>query len=173
MIEAVVVGAGQASWAGYAEAFSRPVRTGTPVTLVRAAEDSGGFAVEKPWQVLRSARVIVATGRFQRPHVPECAPDLDASIGQLHSDAERYPQDFPGGGVRVVGAGDSGVVQIAQELAGTGRLTSVPGLGFLELPRMHARGSALFDWVGRDAEYLVQRLGSPTSYPTSREELAL
>lgn len=275
----------------YVEAFSLPVRMATPVTRVRAAGDGRSFVVETPSQVLRSARVIVATGPFQRPHIPTWASDLNGSVRQVHSSAYRNPNGLPSGDVLVIGAGNSGV-QIAAEVAGTGRrtslaigrrdttlpstllgrsifrwlerfgaldvpvdsrlgrrastkdfligtsprkvarhhgvlllpravgarggrpvladgtivepatvvwatgyrpdyawlhapvfddhgrpahrrgLTSVPGMGFLGLPWMHTRGSALLGWVGRDAEYLVHRLAFPTSSPTSREEFA-
>lgn len=37
-------------------------------------------------------------------------------------------------------------------------VTACPGLYFLGLPWQHTRGSALIGWVGRDAEYLADRI---------------
>lgn len=62
--------------------------------------------------------VVVATGPFQLPRVPEWAGDLGTP--QLHSAHYRNPGDVPGARVLVVGGGNSGA-QIAEELTRDGR----------------------------------------------------
>jgi putative flavoprotein involved in K+ transport len=60
--------------------------------------------------------VVVATGAYTNPRVPRLARELDKRIVQLHSKEYRNPSQIQGGGVLVVGAGNSGA-EIAIELA--------------------------------------------------------
>ncbi len=60
--------------------------------------------------------VIVATGSFQNPHIPDFAKDINGSIFQIHSSRYTNPGQLNKGGVLVVGAGSSGL-QIAAEIA--------------------------------------------------------
>ena len=61
--------------------------------------------------------MVIATGPFQRPRLPELAERLSPDVVQLHSSAYRGPQNVPAGPVLVVGGGNTGF-QIAQELSG-------------------------------------------------------
>jgi putative flavoprotein involved in K+ transport len=65
---------------------------------------------------LRARQVVVATGPFQKPHLPELANGLNGQVTQVHSARYRNPDQLPAGPVLVVGAGNSGL-QIAEELA--------------------------------------------------------
>jgi putative flavoprotein involved in K+ transport len=52
--------------------------------------------------------VVVASGVFQKPFVPDFAPELDPGITQLHSNDYRNLSQLQEGGLLVVGASHSG-----------------------------------------------------------------
>jgi putative flavoprotein involved in K+ transport len=62
--------------------------------------------------------VVVASGAYQRPRIPTFAAELDPGILQLDPNRYRDPSQLPGGGVLVVGAGNSGA-EIAFEVSRT------------------------------------------------------
>ena len=130
----------------YARTFDLPVRLGTRVTRLRRVD--GLFAVETTSGPLTARQVVVATGPFSAPRVPELATGLAPDVVQLHSSAYRRPDDLPQGRVLVVGAGNSGV-QIAEELAASGRTVS---LAIGSRPRtvpQRPLGRDLFWWLTR------------------------
>ena len=132
----------------YRDAFDLPVRHGVRVTSVTPAG-----VREVGWRVrtaggdeLLTRHVVVATGPFQRPFVPDCAPTLAPEVLQLHSSAYRRPQQLPDGPVLVVGGGNSGV-QIAGDLASTGRETWLAvGSRMTRLP-VRVAGRSVFHWL--------------------------
>jgi putative flavoprotein involved in K+ transport len=98
----------------YAREFELPVRTGVKVdTLSKVGTRFGVICGE---QTLFAENVVVATGAWHNPKVPLFARELDDDIVQLHSKEYRNPSQIRGGGVLVVGAGNSGA-EIAIELA--------------------------------------------------------
>jgi putative flavoprotein involved in K+ transport len=99
----------------YVSKWALPVRTGIKVD--RLASAGGRFEVFCGEQVLSAANVVVATGAYHQPRVPDFAAGLKSSIVQLHSSEYRNPSQLRNGGVLVVGAGNSGA-EIAVELAG-------------------------------------------------------
>jgi putative flavoprotein involved in K+ transport len=122
------------------------VRSGTRVTRLEHVD--GLFAAETTSGPLTARQVVVATGPFSAPRVPDLAGGLSPEVVQLHSSAYQRPQDLPHGRVLVVGAGNSGV-QIAEELAGTGRSVS---LAIGSRPRtvpQRPLGRDLFWWLTR------------------------
>ncbi len=130
----------------YARTFDLPVRLGTRVTRLQRVD--GLFAVETTTGPLTARQVVVATGPFSAPRLPELASSLAPDVVQLHSSAYRRPEDLPLGHVLVVGAGNSGV-QIAEELAATGRTVS---LAIGSRPRtvpQRPLGRDLFWWLTR------------------------
>jgi putative flavoprotein involved in K+ transport len=104
----------------YVEKFSLPVETGTAVH--RLVRSSGAFGADTTGGVIRARQVVVASGPFRRPNVPDAAARLDASVVQLHSFSYRRQADVPPGDVLVVGGGNS-AAQLAIELAETHRVT--------------------------------------------------
>jgi putative flavoprotein involved in K+ transport len=100
----------------YARDFELPVELGSRVRAVRQGDS--GYLVELDDRTYEADQVVIATGPFQVPRVPEIADRLDRGIVQLHSSEYRAPQDVPGGPVLVVGGGNTGF-QIAEELAGS------------------------------------------------------
>jgi putative flavoprotein involved in K+ transport len=91
----------------YAAKFNLPVRTGVAVDRLTRDEDDG-------WLVLAGGRrfeasqVVIATGAYQRPKVPEFALELDPGILQLHASDYRSASQLRDGPVLVVGASNSG-----------------------------------------------------------------
>lgn len=97
----------------YAEQFDLPLSTGIPVD--RVAADNGRYVIQSGEERIWADNVVVATGAFHTPRVPEFASDLDPNIVQLHSSEYRQPSQVQDGPVLVVGAGQSGA-EIALEL---------------------------------------------------------
>ncbi|WP_147945072.1 NAD(P)/FAD-dependent oxidoreductase [Microbispora sp. CSR-4] len=130
----------------YAERFALPVRLGRQVTAVRPEGER--FLVETSAETYTAARVVVAVGAFHTPRTPAFASSLDRGVTQLHSNRYRRPDQLPMGEILVVGAGNTGV-QIADELAGTGRRVrlSASSMG-LALPQ-RILGRDVFWWFSR------------------------
>ncbi|CAI8713092.1 MULTISPECIES: flavin-containing monooxygenase [Bacillus] len=127
----------------YVQRFSLPVRLHTNVFKVRKKEDE--FEVYTPKEVLRSKRVIIASGAFQQPFIPPIAQNLSNDIFQIHSSQYQSPIQIPEGSVLVVGGGNSGT-QIAVELAKSRDVTIAVSyhLSFLPLKIM---GRSIFAWL--------------------------
>lgn len=150
----------------FLEAYARerglPVRTGVHVDRIRRHEDgSGGFIVEAGEDRLEADQVIVATGAFQRPHVPDFAGRIDPAIRQLHSSAYREPSQLVDGAVLVVGASHSGA-DIAHEAARHGHRAWLSGRihGQLPFPVESRRAQAAFPVLAFVAGHFLT-LGTP------------
>jgi putative flavoprotein involved in K+ transport len=103
----------------YLEDYARdlPVELNSRVTAVRKTGD--GYVIEVDGRPRHEAdQVVVATGPFQVPAIPEVANRLDPGVVQLHSTEYRSPGALPAGTTLVVGGGNTGF-QIAEELAGS------------------------------------------------------
>jgi putative flavoprotein involved in K+ transport len=99
----------------YATAMHLPVRTGVEARKVSRATD-GGWTIETSDGRVAADAVIIATGGYQTPNLPDWARELDPDIVQLHSMDYRNPAQFQAGPVLVVGASHSGA-EIAIEAA--------------------------------------------------------
>jgi putative flavoprotein involved in K+ transport len=102
----------------YAARFDLPVRTGMAVT--RLTKDGNRYVVECGERRFEADRVVVATGFYGKPSVPEFASELDPRIVQMHSSEYRDPSQLSPGGVLLVGAGNSGA-DIGMEVSATHR----------------------------------------------------
>ena len=131
----------------YAARFDLPVRLNTTVT--RLGRRDGGYEAETTTGPIRAGQVIVATGPFQVPHVPEAAAALDPGVTQLHSASYQSPENLPDGRVLVVGAANSGQ-QIALELAETREVEIAVGQKWPTLPQR---------FLGRDLWWWLSTLG--------------
>ena len=139
----------------YAQTFDLPVRLDTRATSLEAV--AGGYRVTAGSTTYEADQVIVATGAYQRPHVPDVAKRLDAGITQLHTAEYRNPGQLSSGDVLVVGGANSGA-QIAEELAATRRVRLARGRKPLRLPRRI---------LGKSLHWWGERLGVVTA-PTGR-----
>ena len=92
----------------YASAMKLPVRTGVRVIDVWPADDGRGFRMATDEGDYEASQVVVATGAYDRPRVPDFASDLDAAVMQIHSSQFRSTSQLRDGTVLVVGASNSG-----------------------------------------------------------------
>ena len=126
----------------YAERFELPVITGVSVESLR--REGERYVICAGAHRFVAENVVVASGTFQEPIVPDFAGDLDPSIVQLHSRDYRNPSQLQEGQALVVGCAHSGA-DIALEVAGTHE-TIVSG---------RVNGEAPFDIEGRVARRVV------------------
>jgi putative flavoprotein involved in K+ transport len=103
----------------YAARFELPVRTGVKVDRLSRRESR--FVVTAGDLRFEAVNVVVATGGYHGPRVPDFAPELDPDIVQLHSSEYRRPSQLREGDVLVVGAGNSGA-EIALEVSRSHRV---------------------------------------------------
>ncbi len=102
----------------YAARFDLPVRTEMAVS--RVAKDGDRYVVECGERRFEADCVVVATGFYGKPAVPEFAAELDPRIVQMHSSDYRDPSQLRPGGILLVGAGNSGA-DIGMEVSKTHR----------------------------------------------------
>jgi putative flavoprotein involved in K+ transport len=123
----------------YAEAFALPVRLGMRVDALSRFGD--GYLLGIGDERLVADHVVVATGSFHTPRIPDVASQVDPHVVQFHSVDYRNPDQLPEGDVLVVGASNSGA-EIAVELART-RKTYLAGrdTGHIPLSLIHNRFS--------------------------------
>jgi putative flavoprotein involved in K+ transport len=131
----------------YAASTRAPVREHTEVTALRA--DDGGFVLSVPDGVIHARQVVVATGPFQRPRIPQLSESIDPTVVQTDPTRYRRPEELPDGAVLVVGSGASGC-QIGDELLRAGRTV------FLSISR-HRRVPRRFR--GKDVTWWLERMG--------------
>ena len=91
----------------YSSVIDAPVRTGTTVTDVRSVE--GGYRVTTDDGVWEAPTVMLASGGFNLPHVPDVAADVPDSVEVISPLDYRRPDQLPAGRVLVVGASATGI----------------------------------------------------------------
>jgi putative flavoprotein involved in K+ transport len=119
-------------FAEYAAHFRLPVILGERVLELRG--ESGGFRLTTTGGTCRARKVVIATGAFQRPWIPDLAAALAPEVHSLHSHDYRNPARIPAGTVLIVGGGNSGS-QIADELSATHEVVLSRGGPLPSLPQ--------------------------------------
>lgn len=127
----------------YAEKFALPVELGSAVRSLTKEGDT--FVLGLDGRAIEADQVVVATGPFQTPRVPDFAGALAPDVFQTHSLGYRKPNDVPDGTVVVVGGGNTGY-QIARELSATHRVYLAVGGRQMPLPQ-RLLGRDLFWWL--------------------------
>ena len=127
----------------YAEVFDLPVRLNSAVRGLTV--EDGRFVLDLDDGRVEANQVVVATGPFQTPNVPEFAADLPPEVFQTHSTGYMRPSDVPSGTVLVVGGGNTGY-QIAKELSASHRVHLAVGSRQKPLPQ-RVLGRDLFWWL--------------------------
>ncbi len=159
----------------YAVRMDLPIRTGIYVDSLEGTDD-GGFVVTAGADRFEAAQVVIATGGYSEPRIPEFASELRADITQLHSSQYRSAAQLQPGGVLVVGASNSGG-EIAHSAAREGHETWLSGRDTGQMPfEINGRVARLVDhafWpfihhvvtvrtpIGRKARPMLQQHGGP------------
>ena len=159
----------------YAGRMDLPIRTGVHVDSLEGADD-GGFVVTAGADRFEAAQVVIATGGYSEPRIPEFASELRADITQLHSSQYRSAAQLQPGGVLVVGASNSGG-EIAHTAARAGHETWLSGRDTGQMPfEINGRVARMVDhafWpfihhvvtvrtpIGRKARPMLQQHGGP------------
>jgi putative flavoprotein involved in K+ transport len=126
-------------------AAGAPVREHTEVLFLD--RDGEGFRVTTNDDRWYARQVVVATGPFQRPRIPQVAAQLPGHVVQTDPTRYHNPEVLPLGAVLVIGAGASGI-QIAEELVGAGRRVFLAISPHRRIPRRF-RGRDVYWWLDR------------------------
>jgi putative flavoprotein involved in K+ transport len=132
----------------YAAEIAAPVRTGVEVTSLSTGE-GGDYLLETTDGQINARHVVIATGPFQRPMIPDYSRAVPSSVYQTDATHYRNPAELPPGAVLIVGTGNSGC-QIADELLRSGRRV------FLAISR-HTRAPRRYR--GKDVIWWYENLG--------------
>ncbi|MFZ1754093.1 MAG: NAD(P)-binding domain-containing protein [Caldilineaceae bacterium] len=147
----------------YADHIAAPVYTGVEVTSLSKQDACYRLLLNDRWgvensgvensgvenSVVESRVVVVATGAFGPPRIPEFSAQLSGEIFQLHSAQYKNADQLPPGGVLVVGSGQSGA-QIAEDLQDAGRRVYLSVSSAGRRPRRYR---------GRDSSWWMRELG--------------
>ncbi|HWM03674.1 MAG TPA: NAD(P)/FAD-dependent oxidoreductase [Actinophytocola sp.] len=133
--------------ADYAADIAAPVLLSTPVRRLSARDER--LLAETATGPIEARNVVLATGPFQRPRIPEHR--LADHVHRLHSSEYRRPDLLPDGGVLVVGTGQSGA-QLAEELHHAGREVHVAVSMCPAAPRRY-RGHDLIWWLWQTYQF--------------------
>ncbi|MBE3640191.1 MSMEG_0569 family flavin-dependent oxidoreductase [Mangrovicoccus algicola] len=140
----------------YLDAFAArtapDLREGVEVRRV-APQPGGGFVVETSAGAWAADQVVIATGGYDTPIEPDYAGDLDPGIFQMHSVEYRNPEQFPEGGVLIVGTGQSGV-QLMEDFIRAGRKVHLAVGPAPRSPRRY-RGRDATDWLYEMGHYAI------------------
>ena len=135
----------------YAATINAPVRTGSSVTALNEAADGRDYIVTSESGTIVARHVVIATGPFQRSHIPELAAKLPVGLHQTDASHYRQPAQLPDGAVLVVGSGASGH-QIADELLSQGRRVYLSLSRHRRVPRRY-RGKDAFWWFEKTGRF--------------------
>ena len=127
----------------YAETFGLPIELSSRVQ--RLTRDDGTLVLDVNGSLIAADQVVVATGPFQVPRVPELAAQLAPEVVQMHSTGYRNPDGLPRGVILVVGGGNTGF-QVAKELSATREVYLSVGSRQTPLPQK-ILGRDLFWWL--------------------------
>lgn len=130
---------------GFIASFDPPVVSHVEVGAL--AQAGAGFLLRTGAGEMRAGQVVVATGGYHTPLVPDAATALPDAIHQLTAAGYREPAQLPPGGVLVVGSGLSGA-QIAEDLLADGRDVHLAVGAAPRLSRRY-RGRDCHDWLER------------------------
>lgn len=147
----------------YADTFEQSIELNSDVR--RLSEEDGRFVLNIDGRTITADQVVVSTGPFQTPYVPNLAEKLDSDVWQAHSTGYRRPSDLPEGTVLVVGGGNTGF-QIAKELSATHKVVLSVGSKQKPLPQ-RIGGRDLFWWLTKThllSTTVESRLGSKLQY---------
>lgn len=127
----------------YAAHFSLPIHLNTKVETLKQVD--GYFEAITSQARYTAKNVVIATGPFQKPFIPQLDGPGSKSIFQLHSNDYREPSQLLAGPTLVVGGGNSGA-QIALELSKSRKVYLSAGHEMVFIPRQILKRS-IFWWL--------------------------
>ncbi|MGC5245946.1 MSMEG_0569 family flavin-dependent oxidoreductase [Gordonia sp. DT219] len=139
---------------GWLRTFAPPLREHTTVTRLRQTGDTGfELTLQNAGghETLTCDQVVVATGGYPLPVVPDFAASLDPAVAQIHSEEYFTPDQLAAGAVLVVGSGQSGA-QIAEDLHLAGRQVHL-ALGNAPRVARTYRGRDCMTWLADMGPY--------------------
>jgi cation diffusion facilitator CzcD-associated flavoprotein CzcO len=102
----------------WADSFEAPVQGSCQVTALSA--DGDDFELTTSGGKIRARTVVVASGGYQRAHLPANAHEIRGDLKQILAEDYTNPTVIPPGAVLIVGGGQTGC-QLAEELHEAGR----------------------------------------------------
>lgn len=135
----------------FAEMTQPDLREGVEVTRVTPMDH--GYVVETSVGTWRCEQVVIATGGYDTPIEPHYAKNLSPEIFQMHSVDYRNVDQFPEGGVLIVGTGQSGV-QLMEDFTRAGRDVHLAVGPAPRSPRKY-RGRDATDWLYDAGHYAI------------------
>ncbi len=129
----------------YANFIQAPVRCNVSVLALQYNNATQRFLVDTNSHRLEAMNVVVATGSYHLPVIPEYAALISRKVFQIHTRDYRNPQQLPPGKILVVGSGASGV-QVAEELQQRGRNVYLSVGRHDKVPRRY-RQKDLYWWL--------------------------
>src|SRR5438128_4723753 len=102
----------------WANSFHAPVQESCSVAALDP--DSNNFVLTTSSGKIRARTVVVASGGYQRAHLPPNANQIPDSVIQILAEDYTNPDAIPPGAVLIVGSGQTGC-QLAEELHQAGR----------------------------------------------------
>lgn len=122
-------------------------------------QDGGGFIVTTSAGTWTCDQVVIATGGYDTPIEPPYAKALSPDILQMHSVDYRNVDQFPDGGVLIVGTGQSGV-QVMEDFTRAGRDVHLAVGPAPRSPRKY-RGRDATDWLHDAGHYDITIASHP------------
>jgi putative flavoprotein involved in K+ transport len=127
----------------WADSFDAPVREGCSVSALDA--DGEYLRLTTSGGTVEARTVVVASGGYQRAHLPANADQVPSGPKQILAEDYRNPDAIPPGSVLIVGGGQTGC-QLAEELHESGRKVFLSCGRCMSAPRRMG-GKDLVWWI--------------------------
>ena len=143
----------------YIEIHQLPIKFNSKVSSIKQSKE--GWRVITMHTTYLVDHVIISTGFFQSPKLPNFSDNIDTKIQQLHTSNYKNTQQLKDGAVLVVGTGQSGM-QIAEEIYKSGRKVHLAIGSTGRMPRRY-RGRDIIYWWNESGNFTkkVELLKSP------------
>ena len=129
----------------FAKKIKAPINLNVNVEKVEKQSSNHKYIVTTSEGLYEADNIIVATGAFQEPIIPNIIPS-NSKVNQIHSQAYKNPEQFSDGSIFVIGSGSSGS-QIAEELRRSNREVFF-SVGPHDRPPRRYRGRDNVWWLG-------------------------
>ena len=129
----------------FAKKIKAPINLNINVEKVEKQSSNHKYLVTTSEGLYEADNIIVATGAFQEPIIPNIIPS-NSKVNQIHSQTYKNPEQFSDGSILVIGSGSSGS-QIAEELRRSNREVFF-SVGPHDRPPRRYRGRDNVWWLG-------------------------